>query len=160
MTHHRPQTHASATGQFGTWVWNNAELFDSNGSLIAMVCADVICIGPERLLCESVSGRFRFRCRATSGGGEVFTISSHGLTSASLVADCCGNKYRLRRIPGIKTTRMISDTDGDIATVRPGADGTMEVHVKPRVETTPKTDFVFLTWACVLVDGPDQRQLF
>ena len=61
--------------------------------------SDVIYIGDqESLLIERLTRTVRFRCRGTTSGGEVFTFAQPGFTVSTLVGDCAGRSYELRRV--------------------------------------------------------------
>ena len=69
------------------------------GAQLAHVLSDVIYIGDEEsLLIERLTRTVRFRCRGTTSGGEVFTFTQPGFTVSTLVGDCAGRSYELRRV--------------------------------------------------------------
>ena len=122
------------------------------GTQLAHVLSDVIYIGDEEsLLIERLTRTVRFRCRGTTSSGEVFTFTQPGFTVSTLVGDCAGRSYELRRV--------IMRGDVEVAAVEAGAN---ELHVSlvqlPEGEGLPLIDVVFLTWCCVLVDMP-QREM-
>ena len=127
---------------------------------IAHVLSDVIYIGDEEsLLIERLTRTVRFRCRGTTSGGEVFTFNQPGFTISTLVGDCAGRTYELRRVSPWRKGRVIMRDDVEVAVVEAGAN---ELHVSlvqlPEGEGLPLIDVVFLTWCCVLVDMP-QREM-
>jgi hypothetical protein len=130
------------------------------GAQLAHVLSDVIYIGDEEsLLIERLTRTVRFRCRGTTSGGEVFTFTQPGFTVSTLVGDCAGRSYELRRISPWRKGRVIMRSDEEVAVVEAG---TNELHVSlaplPEGEGLPLIDVVFLTWCCVLVDMP-QREM-
>ncbi|MGD7002855.1 hypothetical protein [Corynebacterium halotolerans] len=142
----------------GKWVWEGNQLFDQLGTMIAEVRTDVIYVGQERLLVEYSPGPFRFRARATSANGDVFTLSQAGYTVNKLEADCAGRRYVLERISMWRKERRIRTAGGkQAAVVRPMVSGKVEVSDDPADEQLPTVDAVFLTWGCVLVDSPVRR---
>ena len=127
---------------------------------LAHVLSDVIYIGDEEsLLIERLTRTVRFRCRGTTSGGEVFTLTQPGLTVSTLVGDCAGRAYELRRVSPWRKGRVIMRGDVEVGVVEPG---TQELCVSlvqlPEGEGLPLIDVVFLTWCCVLVDMP-QREM-
>ena len=131
-----------------------------SGAQIAHVLSDVIYIGDEEsLLIERLTRTVRFRCRGTTSGGEVFTLPQPGLTVSTLVGDCAGRSYELRRVSPWRKGRVIMRGDVEVCVVEPG---TQELCVSlaqlPEGEGLPLIDVVFLTWCCVLVDMP-QREM-
>ena len=61
-----------------------------SGTQLAHVLSDVIYIGDEEsLLIERLTRTVRFRCRGTTSGGEVFTLTQPGLTVSTLVGVLC-----------------------------------------------------------------------
>ena len=133
---------------------------EDGGAQLAHVLSDVIYIGDEEsLLIERLTRTVRFRCRGTTSGGEVFTFTQPGFTVSTLVGDCAGRSYELRRISPWRKGRVIMRSDEEVAVVEAG---TNELHVSlaplPEGEGLPLIDVVFLTWCCVLVDMP-QREM-
>lgn len=131
-----------------------------SGEQLAHVLSDVIYIGDEEsLLIERLTRTVRFRCRGTTSGGEVFTFTQPGFTVSTLVGDCAGRSYELRRVSPWRKGRVIMRGDVEVAVVEAGAN---ELHVSlaplPEGEGLPLIDVVFLTWCCVLVDMP-QREM-
>ena len=131
-----------------------------SGVQIAHVLSDVIYIGDEEsLLIERLTRTVRFRCRGTTSGGEVFTFTQPGFTVSTLVGDCAGRSYELRRVSPWRKGRVIMRGDVEVAGVEAGAN---ELYVSlaqlPEGEGVPLIDVVFLTWCCVLVDMP-QREM-
>ncbi|WP_315158596.1 hypothetical protein [Corynebacterium durum] len=127
---------------------------------LAHVLSDVIYIGDEEsLLIERLTRTVRFRCRGTTSGGEVFTLTQPGLTVSTLMGDCAGRAYELRRVSPWRKGRVIMRGDVEVGVVEPG---TQELCVSlvqlPEGEGLPLIDVVFLTWCCVLVDMP-QREM-
>ena len=144
------------------------------GTQLAHVLSDVIYIGDEEsLLIERLTRTVRFRCRGTTSGGEVFTFTQPGFTVSTLVGDCAGRAYELRRVSPWRKGRVIMRGDVEVGVVEAGAN---ELHVSlaqlPEGEGLPQCsglstgpseglpliDVVFLTWCCVLVDMP-QREI-
>ena len=130
------------------------------GAQLAHVLSDVIYIGDqESLLIERLTRTVRFRCRGTTSGGEVFTFAQPGFTVSTLVGDCAGRAYELRRVSPWRKGRVIMRGDVEVGVVEAGAN---ELHVSlaqlPEGDELPLIDVVFLTWCCVLVDMP-QREM-
>ena len=130
------------------------------GAQFAHVLSDVIYIGDEEsLLIERLTRTVRFRCRGTTSGGEVFTFTQPGFTVSTLVGDCAGRSYELRRVSPWRKGRVIMRGDVEVGVVEAGAN---ELYVSlaqlPEGEGLPLIDVVFLTWCCVLVDMP-QREM-
>ena len=116
------------------------------GAQLAHVLSDVIYIGDEEsLLIERLTRTVRFRCRGT--------------TVSTLVGDCAGRSYELRRVSPWRKGRVIMRGDVEVGVVEAG---TRELVVSlvqlPEGEGLPLIDVVFLTWCCVLVDMP-QREM-
>ena len=131
-----------------------------SGAQLAHVLSDVIYIGDEEsLLIERLTRTVRFRCRGTTSGGEVFTFTQPGFTVSTLVGDCAGRSYELRRVSPWRKGRVIMRGDVEVGVVEAGAN---ELYVSlaqlPEWERLPLIDVVFLTWCCVLVDMP-QREM-
>ena len=131
-----------------------------SGAQLAHVLSDVIYIGDEEsLLIERLTRTVRFRCRGTTSGGEVFTFAQPGFTVSTLVGDCAGRAYELRRVSPWRKGRVIMRGDVEVGVVEAGAN---ELYVSlaqlPEGEGLPLIDVVFLTWCCVLVDMP-QREM-
>jgi hypothetical protein len=131
-----------------------------SGAQLAHVLSDVIYIGDEEsLLLERLTRTVRFRCRGTTSGGEVFTFAQPGFTVSTLVGDCAGRAYELRRVSPWRKGRVIMRGDVEVGVVEAGAN---ELHVSlaqlPEGDELPLIDVVFLTWCCVLVDMP-QREM-
>jgi len=136
-----------------------------SGAQLAHVLSDVIYIGDEEsLLIERLTRTVRFRCRGTTSGGEVFTFTQPGFTVSTLVGDCAGREYELRRVSPWRKGRVIMRDDMEVAVVEVGVvePGARELCVSlvqlPEGEGLPLIDVVFLTWCCVLVDMP-QREM-
>ena len=131
-----------------------------NGAQLAHVLSDVIYIGDEEsLLIERLTRTVRFRCRGTTSGGEVFTFTQPGFTVSTLVGDCAGRTYELRRVSPWRKGRVIVRGDVEVGVVEPGARELCVSLVQlPEGERLPLIDVVFLTWCCVLVDMP-QREM-
>ena len=130
-----------------------------NGAQLAHVLSDVIYIGDEEsLLIERLTRTVRFRCRGTTSGGEVFTFAQPGFTVSTLVGDCAGRAYELRRVSPWRKGRVIMRGDVEVGVVEAGAN---ELYVSlaqlPEGEGLPLIDVVFLTWCCVLVDMPQME---
>ena len=131
-----------------------------SGAQLAHVLSDVIYIGDEEsLLIDRLTRTVRFRCRGTTSGGEVFTFAQPGFTVSTLVGDCAGRAYELRRVSPWRKGRVIMRGDVEVGVVEAGAN---ELHVSlaqlPEGDELPLIDVVFLTWCCVLVDMP-QREM-
>ena len=131
-----------------------------SGAQLAHVLSDVIYIGDEEsLLIERLTRTVRFRCRGTTSSGEVFTFTQPGFTVSTLVGDCAGRVYELRRVSPWRKGRVIMRGDVEVGVVEAGAN---ELHVSlaqlPEGDELPLIDVVFLTWCCVLVDMP-QREM-
>ena len=131
-----------------------------SGAQLAHVLSDVIYIGDEEsLLIERLTRTVRFRCRGTTSGGEVFTFTQPGFTVSTLVGDCAGREYELRRMSPWRKGRVIMRGDVEVGVVEAG---TQELCASlaqlPEGEGLPLIDVVFLTWCCVLVDMP-QREM-
>ena len=131
-----------------------------NGAQLAHVLSDVIYIGDEEsLLIERLTRTVRFRCRGTTSGGEVFTFTQPGFTVSTLVGDCAGRRYELRRVSPWRKGRVIMRGDVEVAVVEAGArELCVSLMQLPEGERLPLIDVVFLTWCCVLVDMP-QREM-
>ncbi len=147
----------SDDGNRGLWVWRGNELVDAHGDVIAVVRSDVIFLGQDRLLIESVPGPLHFRARATTGDGRIFTLGQNGMTVGVLNANCDGRRYELKRTSPWRKQRVIVNRAGVAATVRPLISGKVEVQSGPVDNELPLIDAVFLTWGCVLVDSPVRR---
>ncbi|MEJ5998498.1 hypothetical protein [Corynebacterium sp. H130] len=143
--------------QFPRWTWTGNELHDSAGHLVATVRSDVIDLDGDRLLIESTPGPFRFRARATTTNGEVFTVSQRSFTVNTLVAQCGPSGYILERTSIWRKERVIRDAIGDLAYVRPMVSGKVEMVGTELANKLPDLHAVFLSWACVLVDSPVRR---
>jgi len=131
-----------------------------SGTQLAHVLSDVIYIGDEEsLLIERLTRTVRFRCRGTTSGGEVFTLTQPGLTVSTLVGDCAGRSYELRRVSPWRKGRVIMRGDVEVGVVEPGArELCVSLVQSPDGEGLPLIDVAFLTWCCVLVDMP-QREM-
>ena len=130
------------------------------GAQLAHVLSDVIYIGDqESLLIERLTRTVRFRCRGTTSSGEVFTFTQPGFTVSTLLGDCAGRSYELRRVSPWRKGRAIMRGDVEVGVVEPGARELCVSLVQlPEGEGLPLIDVVFLTWCCVLVDMP-QREM-
>ena len=131
-----------------------------SGAQFAHVLSDVIYIGDEEsLLIERLTRTVRFRCRGTTSGGEVFTFTQPGFTVSTLVGDCAGRSYELRRVSPWRKGRVIMRGDVEVGVVEAGArELCVSLVLLPEEEGLPLIDVVFLTWCCVLVDMP-QREM-
>ena len=131
-----------------------------SGAQLAHVLSDVIYIGDEEsLLLERLTRTVRFRCRGTTSGGEVFTFAQPGFTVSTLVGDCAGRAYELRRVSPWRKGRVIMRGDVEVGVVEAEARELCVSLVQlPEGEELPLIDVVFLTWCCVLVDMP-QREM-
>ena len=130
-----------------------------SGEQLAHVLSDVIYIGDEEsLLIERLTRTVRFRCRGTTSGGEVFTFTQPGFTVSTLVGDCAGRSYELRRVSPWRKGRVIMRGDVEVGVVEPGARELCVSLVQlPEGAGLPLIDVVFLTWCCVLVDMPQME---
>lgn len=130
-----------------------------SGVQLAHVLSDVIYIGDEEsLLIERLTRTVRFRCRGTTSGGEVFTFTQPGFTVSTLVGDCAGRSYELRRVSPWRKGRVIMRGDVEVGVVEAGARELCVSLVQlPEGERLPLIDVVFLTWCCVLVDMPQME---
>ena len=130
-----------------------------SGEQLAHVLSDVIYIGDqESLLIERLTRTVRFRCRGTTSGGEVFTFTQPGFTVSTLVGDCAGRSYELRRVSPWRKGRVIMRGDVEVGVVEAGARELCVSLVQlPEEEGLPLIDVVFLTWCCVLVDMPQME---
>ena len=130
------------------------------GAQLAHVLSDVIYIGDEEsLLIERLTRTVRFRCRVTTSGGEVFTFTQPGFTVSTLVGDCAGRSYELRRVSPWRKGRVIMRGDVEVGIVE--AEARELVVSLARLDSgdePPLIDGVFLTRCCVLVDMP-QREM-
>ncbi|AKK09321.1 hypothetical protein HCH15_03880 [Corynebacterium testudinoris] len=153
---------ADAAGIFepapeGPWEWIGNELIDPAGDTIARVRSDVLYCDSERLLVESVPGPRKFRARATTGDGRVFTLAQSGFTVNVLHALCDGRAYELRRTNIWRKERYIVGEQGIVAYVSPLISGKVQFRPGPAYASLPTVDAVFLSWGCVLVDSPVRR---
>lgn len=140
------------------WVWLGNELFDESNEIIADVRSDVLYVAKERLLIESTPGPMKFRCRATTSGGSVFTIAQESFSVAELVARCGSRTYLLRRVSPWRKERIITNGREEVARMRPMTSGRVEFQVGTAGEDKlPFVDAVFLSWGCVLVDSAVRR---
>ena len=130
-----------------------------SGAQLAHVLSDVIYIGDEEsLLIERLTRTVRFRCRGTTSSGEVFTFTQPGFTVSTLVGDCAGRSYELRRVSPWRKRRVIMRGDVEVAGVEAGArELCVSLVLLPEEEGLPLIDVVFLTWCCVLVDMPQME---
>lgn len=130
------------------------------GAQLAHVLSDVIYIGDEEsLLIERLTRTVRFRCRGTTSSGEVFTFTQPGFTVSTLVGDCAGRSYELRRVSPWRKGRVIMRGDVEVGVVEPGArELCVSLAQLPEGERLPLIDVVFLTWCCVLVDIPQEMR--
>ena len=130
------------------------------GVQLAHVLSDVIYIGDqESLLIERLTRTVRFRCRGTTSSGEVFTFTQPGFTVSTLVGDCAGRSYELRRVSPWRKGRVIMRGDVEVAVVEAGArELVVSLARLDSGDELPLIDVVFLTWCCVLVDMP-QREI-
>ena len=141
-----------------TWAWLGNELFDESGEIIADVRSDVLYVAHERLLIESTPGAMRFRCRATTSDGSVYTITQESFSVSELVARCGDRVYELRRVSPWRKERMITNGGVEVARMRPMTSGRVEFQVGTAgEEKLPFVDAVFLSWGCVLVDSAVRR---
>ena len=151
-----------ATGLFGgadtgTWVWRGNELFDGLGHQVASVRSDVLFHAGERMLLEYSPGG-RFRLRATTAGGAVYTAAQRGLTVQHLHGSCEGRDYEMDRTSLWRKERVIRANSGPVALVRPRISGAVEIVDDPEeMSPLPAADAVFLSWACVMVDSPVRK---
>lgn len=138
----------------GPWTWTGNRLLDPDDRVLASVSSDVIYYGADRLLIESDPGPIRFRARATTGDGRVFTMAQAGFTVGVLEADCDGRSYQLRRTSIWRKEREIVGDNGVVAWTRPLISGRVAMYPGPARDDLPVVDAVFLSWGCVLVDSP------
>lgn len=136
----------------GSWVWCGNELYDAQGVRLAMVRSDVLYHGEERILIE-YTPRGRFRVRATTTAGAVYTVGQRGLSVQHLVGACEDRSYSLDRTSLWRKERAIRAGEEVVAVTRPRISGKLEV-LSPGEQPLPVLDAVFLSWACVLVDSP------
>jgi hypothetical protein len=131
-----------------------------SGAQLAHVLSDVIYIGDEEsLLIERLTRTVRFRCRGTTSSGEVFTFTQPGFTVSTLVGDCAGRSYELRRVSPWRKGRVIMRGDVEVGVVEAGArELVVSLARLDSGDELPLIDVVFLTWCCVLVDMP-QREM-
>ncbi|MGV0438784.1 hypothetical protein ACUY2L_06355 [Corynebacterium mastitidis] len=142
----------------GVWVWQGNELIDASGACLASVRSDVLHFGEERLLIECAAEGPRFRARATSMTGGVFTIVQTGLTVHRLHARCMDREYDLVRSSLWRKQRLISSKGAPVAVVRPLISGRVEISETPGAQDSlVLLDAVFMSWGCVLVDSPVRR---
>lgn len=141
-----------------TWVWLGNELFDDTGEIIADVRSDVLYAANERLLIESTPGPMKFRCRATTSSGSVYTVTQESFSVAELKGQCDTRSYELRRVSPWRKERIITNSGVEVARMRPMTSGRVEFHVGTAgEEKLPFVDAVFLSWGCVLVDSAVRR---
>ncbi|KQB86856.1 hypothetical protein [Corynebacterium lowii] len=142
----------------GIWAWEGNELIDANGVSIASVRSDVLHYGEERLLIEHAAEGPRFRARATSMTGGVFTIAQTGLTVQHLHARCMEREYELVRTSPWRKQRVINREGSALAVVRPLISGRVEIEeASGAASALIPLDVVFMSWGCVLVDSPVRR---
>lgn len=130
-----------------------------SGAQLAHVLSDVIYIGDEEsLLIERLTRTVRFRCRGTTSSGEVFTFTQPGFTVSTLVGDCAGRSYELRRVSPWRKGRVIMRGDVEVGVVEAGArELVVSLARLDSGDELPLIDVVFLTWCCVLVDMPQME---
>ncbi|MDO5031031.1 hypothetical protein [Corynebacterium sp.] len=146
------------------WQWRGNELVDANGVLIASELGGVISMtdalpsaAHERFLVEKTSleqGSVTFSVQAMSGTGQLFTAEQKYLTVGTLVADCRGRVYTLKRINPFRRERRILNPRGvEVARTRHTREGIMMTATAEDAELLPR-DAVFISYCCLLVDGP------
>lgn len=141
------------------WRWEDNVLKDSSDQVLARVRADVISVGNHNLLVEHNIGAPRFRLRATSSKGSLYTIGQLSFTVNVLNAECDHKRYRLQRVNPFRRERLISNERGDVLRTRPRGDGSVTVTAAGQgAEEIPFFDAVFLSYGCVLIDGPGLKE--
>lgn len=141
------------------WRWKDNVLTDSGDHVLARVRADVISAGHQNLLIEHNIGAPRFRLRATSSKGNLYTMGQLSFTVNVLNADCDHERYKLQRVNPFRRERVISNEQGSVLRTRPRSDGSVTVTAADEsAEEIPFFDAVFLSYGCVLVDGPGLKE--
>ena len=143
------------------WRWKDNVLTDSGDHVLARVRADVISVGHQNLLIEHNIGAPRFRLRATSSKGNLYTMGQLSFTVNVLNADCDHERYKLQRVNPFRRERLISSDRGSVLRTRPRGDGSLTVtSAAEGAEEIPFFDAVFLSYGCMLIDGPGvQKQM-
>lgn len=137
------------------WRWKDNILKDSSDQVLAHVRADVISVARHNLLIEHNIGAPRFRLRATSSKGSLYTMGQTSFTVNSLTAVCNHEDYKLQRVNPFRRERVISNNRGPVLRTRPRGDGTVTVTgASEGAEEVPFFDAIFLSYGCVLLDGP------
>ncbi|MFH0411390.1 hypothetical protein ACG98H_04665 [Corynebacterium sp. L4756] len=140
------------------WRWKDGVLRDSSDQVLASVRADVISVARQNLLIEHNIGAPRFRLRATSSKGNLYTMGQASFTVNILSADCDHKRYKLQRTNPFRKERVISNDMGQVLRTRPRGDGTLTVtSASAQAEEVPFFDAVFLSYGCVLIDGQGVR---
>lgn len=150
--------HPFAAEPGGGWVWDQDDLRDSRGEVIATVRTNVLQFGEERLLIELERAPMRLRMRATAGDGAVYLLGQQGFTVRQLTAVCDGRPYSLVRDHPLGKQRTITHHGVPIAVVRPALGGKVEITDLPGMDGVPWLDAVFLSWGCAVVDGVGRRE--
>lgn len=141
------------------WRWKDGVLRDSSDQVLASVRADVISVARQNLLIEHNIGAPRFRLRATSSKGNLYTMGQMSFTVNILSAECDHARYKLQRVNPFRRERLISSDAGKVLRTRPRADGSLTVTAaSPEAEEVPFFDAVFLSYGCVLIDGPVMKE--
>ena len=78
-----------------------------------------------------------------------------------LSADCDHERYKLQRVNPFRRERLISSDRGSVLRTRPRGDGSLTVtSAAEGAEEIPFFDAVFLSYGCMLIDGPGvQKQM-
>ncbi|MGO2694286.1 MAG: hypothetical protein ACTJGF_02985 [Corynebacterium sp.] len=146
-------TNIDLTGE--VWHWKDNILRDSSDHVLAHVRADVISVARQNLLIEHNIGAPRFRLRATSSKGNLYTMGQMSFTVNILTADCDHKRYKLQRVNPFRRERLISHDQGPVLRTRPRGDGSVTVTAaSATAEEIPFFDAIFLSYGCVLIDGP------
>lgn len=137
------------------WRWKDNVLRDSSEQVLAYVRADVISVARQNLLIEHNIGAPRFRLRATSSKGNLYTMGQMSFTVNILTADCDNTRYKLQRVNPFRRERVISNEQGAVLRTRPRSDGSLTVTAaSDGAQEVPFFDAIFLSYGCVLIDGP------
>ncbi|MDY3126613.1 MAG: hypothetical protein SOW59_00565 [Corynebacterium sp.] len=129
-------------------------LREDSGDVIARVHSGVFSMGHQDLLLENTAGPQRFRLRATSPQGKLFTLSQIGFTVSHLRADCDGRIYYARRLNPFRRVRTIFSTAGNHVRTTPDLKGQLLVVAAPNAAPITFFDAAFITYGCFLLDGP------
>ena len=135
------------------WTWRHDGLTDPGGAEAAAVLEHVIHFAHGQILTEVTRDDMQLVIKATTSGGEVFTVAQTGFSVNRLSAVCGTRRYTLNRTRRLRRERAIIDTAGNVvARTRPHG-STLEVFDHPQDMPIPDVDFVFLTWCCMEVDN-------